>query len=182
MAALSLEKVKAFVAVGSGSGDGSGIKMFSGEHVVRIDGMQTILHAIHGNTAKGSLLNGDLTLSPCFVVKAGSSFAHGHTLQDAMQALETKLFEDMPVGEKIDKFLEKFDLEKPHPVKEFYDWHNRLTGSCEMGRKAFAKERGIDIENGEMTVREFVALTRNAFGGSVIRQLEERIQKNAKHH
>jgi len=167
---------------GDGYGSGDGVKLFAGEHVVLIDGLQTILRAIHGNTAKGSLLNSDLTLSPCFVAKAGKSFAHGDTLQAAMHALEAKIFEDMPVEDKIERFLEMFDLGKLYPAKAFYDWHNRLTGSCEMGRKAFARERGIDIENDEMTVEEFIALTRNAFGGSVIRQLEERILKNAKSH
>ncbi len=163
---------------GYGYGDGDGdVKSVDGQAVHLIDGMPTILYAIHGNVAKGEILNADLTKTPCFVAKGGNRFAHGETLAKAMRDLESKIFEDMPVEEKIEKFLETFRPGKSYPVKVFYDWHNRLTGSCEMGRKAFAKEHQIDIENDMMTVGEFIALTKNAFGGSVIRQLEERMKK-----
>ncbi len=162
---------------GSGSGSGDGVKSVDGQAVHRIDGIQTILHAIHGNVAKGEILNADLTKSPCFVVKGGNCFAHGETLEQAMRDLESKIFQDMPIEEKIEKFMEAFQQGETYPVQAFYDWHNRLTGSCEMGRKAFAKQHQIDIENGTMTVDEFIALTKNAFGGSVIRQLEERVKQ-----
>ena len=171
------EKVRAFLAVSYGSGYGDGdVKSVDGCAVHLIDGVPTILRAIHGSVAKGQIFNRDLTFSPCYVVKGGNFFAHGETLAEATEALEVKMFEDMPVEEKIEKFLETFDLESQHPAKAFYDWHNRLTGSCEMGRKTFAADHEIDIENDWMTVDQFIKLTRNAFGGSVIRQLEERIK------
>ncbi len=189
-------KVKAFLSVdygsgygsgygyGYGSGDGSGygygsgygIKVFDGQKVYMIDGVQTLIDHVHGNVAKGAILNGDLTLDDCYVVKAENTFAHGKTIQEAMEALEEKLFEDMPVDEKIDRFLEKFQKDQEYPTKEFFDWHNRLTGSCDQGRRAFARDHDIDLENGMMTVQQFIELTRNAFGGSVIRQLEERLK------
>lgn len=56
---------------------------------------------------------------------------------------------------------------------ELYKWHNVLTGSCEFGRNKFAREHDIDIENGSMTVRDFIDLTKEAFGGQVIKQLKE---------
>ena len=119
-------------------------------------------------------MNGDLTLTPCFVVKARNCFAHGETLREAQTALEEKIFDDMDVDEKISLFIEQFpDMVKAYPAQAFYEWHNKLTGSCEMGRKAFAKDHGIDIEHDTMTVAEFIDLTRNSFGGSVIQQLEE---------
>ena len=45
-----------------------------------------------------------------------------------------------------------------------------------MGRKAFAKDHDIDIENDVMTVAEFINLTKNSFGGSVIKQLAEELK------
>lgn len=60
---------------------------------------------------------------------------------------------------------------------DLYEWHHRLTGSCELGRRQFAKDKGIDIEHGSMTVTEFIELTENAYGGEVIRHLKERLKK-----
>lgn len=57
--------------------------------------------------------------------------------------------------------------------RDLYDWHHRLTGSCDMGRKAFADDHGIDVDTVELTVEEFIRLTRDAYGGDVIRKLEE---------
>jgi len=116
-------------------------------------------------------------LTPCFVVKARNCFAHGETLREAQTALEEKIFDDMDVDEKINLFIEQFpDMVKAYPAQAFYTWHNKLTGSCEMGRKAFAKDHGIDIEHDTMTVAEFIDLTRNSFGSSVIQQLEETLK------
>jgi hypothetical protein len=67
------------------------------------------------------------------------------------------------------------DNETAYPTKDFFVWHHRLTGSCEMGRREFARQHNIDIENGKMTVKEFVRLTRNAYGGDTIQMLEQRI-------
>ena len=138
--------------------------------------MQTIITSVRGNVAKGFILNGDLTLTPCFVVKGQNCFAHGETLKKAQEALEDKLFANMDIDEKIKMFIAKFSLDNEYPAKDFYDWHNKLTGSCEMGRKAFAKDHDIDIENDVMTVVEFINLTKNSFGGSVIKQLAEELK------
>lgn len=162
---------------GDGSGDGSGIKMINGNTVYMIDVVPTLIDHVHGNIAKGRILSSDLTLNPCYVVKYGDLFAHGETLREAMRALNEKLFEDMPVEKRIKAFLKAFPGDGKYSVKAFFDWHNRLTGSCEMGRKVFAREHEIDIEHGEMTVDEFIRLTRNAYGGEVIRELEKAREK-----
>ena len=174
------EKIKAFLTVSSGygSGSGSGVKSLNGKTVYDVDSVQTIIDRVRNNVAKGFILNGDLTLTPCFVVKGQNCFAHGETLREAQQALEDKLFEDMDVEEKINIFIQTFSSGKKYPAKDFYSWHNKLTGSCEMGRKAFARDHDIDIENDKLTVEEFISLTKNSFGGSVIKQLEERIEEN----
>ena len=182
-----MEKIREFLKIelgsgygsgygyGYGSGDGDGIKTFNGDTVYQIDGVATIIKQVRNNIAKGFILNRDLTLSPCYVVKGHNKFAHGETIKKAMEDLENKIFEDMDTEEAIELFLKEFsDLDKKYPAKAFYIWHNRLTGSCEMGRNSFVKDGGYDLENDTFTVTEFIAITRNAFGGEVIRQLEER--------
>jgi hypothetical protein len=45
-----------------------------------------------------------------------------------------------------------------------------------MGRKSFAAQHDIDIENGTMTVGEFIKLTINAYGGDAIKQLKQQYE------
>ena len=180
MAKLTKEAVNSFLDLGDGYGSGYGsgygrnfgVAAFCGDAVQRIDGVATILRSIHGNVAKADILRSDLTLQKCYVVKGGGYFAHGETIQEAQNALMEKIMENMPVEERIADFMKAFTSGETYPAKEFYSWHNRLTGSCEMGRKEFAREHGIDIENDAMTPEEFIRLTENAYGGEVIRQLK----------
>ena len=162
---------------GYGYGDGSGIKSFNGEPVFRIDGVNTLIRSVRGNTAHGAIVNEDLTLTPCYIVKQENVFAHGETLRGAMEALRDKLFEDMPEDERIDAFLRETDREKTYPTQYFYDWHHRLTGSCDMGRKQFARDHGVDLEHGMMTLTEFLELTKDAYGGDVIRKVISKLQE-----
>ena len=162
---------------GDGSGYGSGIKSFNRKTVYRIDGVNTLIRSVRGNTAHGAIVNNDLTLTPCYIVKQDNVFAHGETLREAMGALREKLFEDMPEEERIDAFLRETDREKAYPTQYFYDWHHRLTGSCDMGRKQFAHDHGVDLEHGMMTLAEFLELTKDAYGGDVIRKVISKMQE-----
>ena len=154
---------------GSGSGYGSGIKKYDGEDVHMIDGVQTIITSVHGNIAKGFILQGDLTLTPCFVAKVDGFFAHGETARAAVEAARDKAFEGLPKEERITAFLDAIKPNTAYPAMTLYDWHHRLTGSCEAGRKAFAKDHGIDL-SADMTREAFFELTKDAYGGSVIRE------------
>lgn len=82
----------------------------------------------------------------------------------------------MDVDGKIDAFIADFNLTNKYPAKRFYDWHHKLTGSCEFGRNKFVKDHSIDIDNGMYTVQEFIDITKNDYGGSVIEKLEHRIK------
>ena len=179
-----MEKIKDFLRIetgyGYGSGDGYGydIKQINGYTIYQIDGVATIIKRIIKGVAKGFIINNDLTLSPCYIVKGHNKFAHGETIKKAMEDLQNKIFEDMDTEEAIDMFLKEFsDLNKKYPAKDFYIWHNRLTGSCEMGRNSFVANGGYDIENDTFTVQEFINITKNAFGGDVIRRLEEKLKE-----
>ena len=159
---------------GSGYGEGDGdIVAFAGKAVYPVDDVLTIIHSIHGNVASGEILNTDLTTSKCYIVKGGGFFAHGRTIPEAQAALEEKIMENMSVEEKIEKFLALFKPGVKYPAMDFYNWHHTLTGSCEMGRQSFARDHEIDIEHDMMTPEEFIDLTKNAYGGSIIRQLKE---------
>ena len=185
------EKIKAFLAIdngygygsgdgygygsgsgyGSGDGYGDGLVELNDQRIYRIDDTPTIITSIHRNVAKGFIVQSDLTLTPCYVVKGNNQFAHGETLREAMTALTDKMFDDMPEEERIAEFIKAHpDKDKPYPNQDLFDWHHRLTGSCMAGRNAFVKDRGLTLD-GETTVAEFIKLTENAYGGSIIKAL-----------
>ena len=171
---------------GYGYGDGCGygygyihyINMFNGEKVYIIDGIPTIIKNIRNDIARGYILNNDFTLAETFVVKGYNEFAHGGTLHDAFSALQEKLYDNSTEEERLEAFNNRFpDFTKKIPAKELFVWHHNLTGSCRQGRMSFCVNNGIDIENEEYTVNEFIKLTENSYGGSIIKKLK-RTQKN----
>ena len=173
------ERIEAFISYGYGYGDGYGygygISSFCGETVYIIDEVPTIVRNIVGNLAKGAILNSDMTLTPCYIVRdLRGNFAHGETAKAAQDALLEKIYEDMDIDEAVEKMLSELDLGKKYPASEFYKWHHILTGSCEMGRKAFMRNHGISMED-EFTVAEFVEIVKNDFGADRISVLAERI-------
>lgn len=166
-----------------GSGDrycsGDGIKTFNNQSVDMVDGVPTILTSIIGNVAKGFIVGPDFSLASTFVCKQGNTFAHGETLHKAREALLEKLFDDMPTEERIAAFCAEFKPGVKRPAMDFFSWHHRLTGSCEQGRREFARQHDVDIDSDEMTPEEFFALTRDSYGGRIIRQTEEVFKANA---
>ena len=163
---------------GSGYGDGSGdgIKSYNGETIYMIDGVKTLIEDVKGNFAKGWIVGGDLTLSRCWIARVGDSFAHGKDIHMAhIEALNKHLC-DMSEEERIDSFVKAHpDMDCSYPGMDLFKWHNILTGSCEMGRKAFCADKGIDPETASFTVEEFIRLTCNSYGSSIIRQLADRL-------
>ena len=157
---------------GFGSGSGYGLKSLCGEPVYMIDGVPTIITGLRGSVAMGFIVMADLSKRKTFVVKGGGRFAHGADLHAAQTALEEKLFDDMPIEEKLEAFREQFAPGGAYTVADFYDWHHRLTGSCTQGRDAFAQDHELSMSDA-MTPEEFIDLTKDAFGGRIIRQLAE---------
>ena len=162
---------------GSGYGYGYGLSEFNGLSLFIIDDIYTAITSIKLNMAKGFILNDDFTTTPCFVVKGNGYFAHGKTLREAQAALVAKYMEDMDEDEVIGKFLSEFDHGKTYKGNVFFNWHHYLTGSCQMGREAFVKNHGFDLD-AEYTVDEFIAACRNDYGGKVIQRLEEKWNGN----
>lgn len=167
---------------GYGSGSGYGYDGLIGAiinsfKIYNIDDIATIIYRVSGNCAKGAIVNDDLTLTPCYIIKSGNVFAHGSTLHKAREALDDKLFDNMPTEDRVKAFTEKFKPDTAYSNQLFFDWHHKLTGSCEMGRNQFAKEHGIDL-NSEMTVNEFISLTENAYGRNIIKMLKPYYKKD----
>lgn len=163
---------------GCGSGFGDGIRRFCGKDVYMIDGIPTMLGIVHGNIARGRVLLEDLTTKPCYVVKQGGVYAHGETLRAAMEALRDKLLEWMPLEERIEEFIKSHEWGKAYQSADYYDWHRKLTGSCEMGRSEFAAAHGYKLTADELlTVEEFIDLTEGSYGGDIIRRLREAYNK-----
>jgi hypothetical protein len=46
-----------------------------------------------------------------------------------------------------------------------------------MGRKNFCEEHGIDIDNDQFTVAEFIELTINSYGGEIIKELQKQYEQ-----
>lgn len=158
---------------GWGFGDGSGVKDINSNHVYIVDGIQTIIKSVRSNIAQGFVLQSDLTLKPCYIVKDQNGFAHGDTLHDAFSALQEKLYDDSTEEERIEAFRKKFpEYDTPYPNRDLFAYHHVLTGSCRMGRESYCKDKGIDLD-GSTTVREFIELTKGSYGGDVICKLPE---------
>ena len=161
---------------GSGDGDGYGygIKSYNGHEVYRIDDMQTIIYSVHGNIARGATINSDLSLADCYIAKCRDYFAHGETAKQAMADAQSKAWQNKPIEERIDYVIGKYpNVDVPIEHSTLFSLHNFLTGSCLFGRQEFAKSHSLDPEHGAMTMRKFINLTKDAFGGNNIRQLAD---------
>ena len=160
---------------GSGIGRGSdfGVKDINGNIVYIIDDIPTIITSVRNNIAKGFIVKNDLQFEPCYVVKENNQFAHGDTLKDAFMSLQEKLYDDSTEEERIEAFKKQFpEYDVKYNNRDLFVYHNVLTGSCRMGREAFMSNKGLSLD-GKTSVREFVKLTQDAYGGDIIKKLPE---------
>lgn len=81
---------------------------------------------------------------------------------------------DESINTFINTFISKFNLDKKYPGTDFFEWHHYLTGSCLMGREAFVKNHGLDLQ-AKYTVKEFIDICENDYGGEIIKQLKEKL-------
>ena len=157
---------------GNGNLNGHGIKIFNKSKVYLIDNIQTILTLIKNDVAKGFILNSDLTLTKCYIVRNDFHFAHNSTLNEALKSLEDKTTLTLPIPKRIENFKNSFkDFSKKIKASILYDWHYKLTGSCKMGRDNFCVNNNINLKKDKFTVLEFIELTKNSYGGDIIKQL-----------
>ena len=164
---------------GDGNGSGYGIRLtkYKGQTVYYIDGIPCFFTNIKKNQpfAKVCVIHtSDFSATSQFVFKFNNCFAHGTTLKEAKRDAENKYYSQLDVAERIAAFKEVFKWAVEYECSLFYEWHSTLTGSCQAGKDLFIKQHGIDL-SGKMTVAGFIALTKNSYGGDVIRQLESEV-------
>lgn len=158
---------------GSGKGYGDGIKEINGKEIYMVDNIPTIFKSIRNNIAKGFIVKNDLQFEPCYIVKENNHFAHGDTLKDAFMSLQEKLYDDSTEEERIEAFKKQFpEYDVKYDNMDLFVYHHVLTGSCRMGREAFMSNKGLSLD-GKTSVREFVKLTQDAYGGDIIKKLPE---------
>lgn len=158
---------------GSGKGYGDGIKEINGKEIYMVDDIPTIFKSIRNNIAKGFIVKNDLQFEPCYIVKENNQFAHGFTLKDAFMSLQEKLYDDSTEEERIEAFKKQFpEYDVKYDNMDLFVYHHVLTGSCRMGREAFMSNKGLSLD-GKTSVREFVKLTQDAYGGDIIKKLPE---------
>ena len=157
---------------GYGYGSGYGISEINGMKVWKVDGVPTIITNIHGNIAEGYTPKQNVNLVPCYIAKVGNCFAHGTTAHQALQDSQEKYETNKPLSERIADTVAKYPtLDTVVSHTELYALHHTLTGSCRFGRDEFAANHGLDPEHGAMTMRQFINLTMDAYGGDAIKEL-----------
>lgn len=73
---------------------------------------------------------------------------------------------------RLEAFADSHNMTDRYPIKELSRWHMLITKSCSSGREAFAKRHNLDLENGTLTVPEFIELVKRDWGAQEIEQLE----------
>ena len=158
---------------GYGTGYGDGIKEINGKEIYMVDDIPTIFKSIRNNIAKGFIVKNNLQFEPCYIVKENNHFAHGDTLKDAFMSLQEKLYDYSTEEERIEAFKKQFpEYDVKYNNRDLFVYHHVLTGSCRMGREAFISNKGLSLD-GNTSVREFVKLTQDAYGGDIIKKLPE---------
>ena len=156
---------------GCGNSYGYGLKNINGHTVHIIDNILTIITSVHNNIAKGFVVRTSLQLIPCYIVRDGDKFAHGSTLHNAFSSLQEKLYDDKTEEDRINAFKKKFPkYDVKYSNKDLFTYHHVLTGSCIMGRETFITDKGLSLD-GETSIREFVELTKDSYGGEIIKKL-----------
>lgn len=158
---------------GSGNGDGSGykIKMFKGCKVYYVDNIPCVFKSVHSNFASVEIIDTTtFTTAKAFLGKFENCIAHGETIREAIEDARNKYYQSLDFEEVKEKLLAEFKSKNKLTVKELYNWHGILTGSCRFGRSQFQQEHNLKDDD-LLSLEEFVKLTGSAFGGDKIKAL-----------
>jgi hypothetical protein len=151
------------------------LKALHGQAVWYVDDIPCIIYSVKGNMAKAGIIQDDFSLKPCYIAKYNNVFAHGETAKDARREAEKKFYSELSFEDTLEAFKKEVSREKSYPVRYFFDWHGRLTGSCSFGRKRFAEDHVLDLDKSRLTLCGFFDLTRDAYGGDKIRRVENEL-------
>ena len=109
----------------------------------------------------------------CYLADYQGEIAHGDTLREAQEEARRKYFSGLTFKENKKRFLQEFEKKRKLSGKALYEWHGVLTGSCRFGRDRFCEQHNIDLRK-KYTLKEFVDIVKDDFGGNKIKQLLER--------
>ena len=156
---------------GSGDGDGLKIKKLNDELIFYVDNVPTIFDRIHQNIAKGRIVNiEDFSTKSCYIVKNQYFFAHEYTIENALKTLQDKMYANMDIEQRMKEFRQNFNNKDKYEGQKFFEWHHILTGSCLAGRNNFVERNNYSLKK-HYTVKEFIAMCENDYGGEIIKKL-----------
>jgi hypothetical protein len=147
---------------------------YKGKAVYYVDSIPCTFRKVHDNWAEVDVINTeDYTSHRAFIAIFNGYTAHGETIRDAFIDAKEKWMQSMDFTEKKKRFLALFKDRERLTVKELYDWHGVLTGSCRYGRSTFQAEHGLK-DTDTLTLEEFINLTENSYGGDKIKRLKSK--------
>ena len=159
--------------LGGGYGDIQVIKQINGEQVFYLDKIPTIIDHIRDNVAIGRIIDEvDYMQTKCYIAKGQGECVHEKTLKEAITSLRNKIIANMDTEQRIEEFRKKFNNTSKYSGRTFFEWHNTLTGSCLAGRTSFIQSRNLSLDK-KYSVKEFISICENAYGGDVIKRLKE---------
>lgn len=91
---------------------------------------------------------------------------------DIQDKLQEAALKNATKRRRLMAFADSHNMTDRYPIKELSRWHMLMTKSCATGREAFAQRHNLDLNNGTLTVPEFIELVRKDFGATEIAQLE----------
>ena len=160
---------------GNGYGDGSGenisIQTFKGNKVYTIDDIPCYFVKVHDSYAEVRTIDkNSFEETRAFIGKYNGYFAHGNTIREAIEDAMKKCFSNLDFDEVKNKLLAEFKEKGKLTIRELYQWHGILTGSCRFGRSEFQKSHNLKDDD-KLSLEEFVNLTKDAFNGDKIEAL-----------
>lgn len=151
-----------------------------GKDVYYIDGIPCTVNSVHEDWMSVNIIRtDDFTSYKAFVAKVHGVVAHGETLKEAFQDAHDKYMAELEPEERCAMFVKEFsDMNKKYPAQSFFNWHGTVTGSCRIGRRNFADRHGINLDTATLTIKEFINLTINEYGGDTIKLLSKTYENN----
>ncbi len=96
-----------------------------------------------------------------FIVGKGDTWAHGRTIEEAIQDYNFKLMQANP------DVLKDLDLDKPMSHEEAINVYRAITRACREGIRQWMSGKTFPEQ---ITIREIINLTQSAYGGNKFKQ------------
>lgn len=156
------------------------ILKYEGKDVHYIDDIPCTVNSVHEDWMSVNVIRtNDYTSYKAFVAKVHGVVSHGETIKEAFQEAHDKYMAELEPEERCAMFIKEFpDMDKKYPSQLFFDWHGTVTGSCKLGRRNFAEMKRINLDTATLTVKEFIDLTINEYGGDIIKLLRGKYENN----